>query len=198
MLKKSQIAVLAVGGSLTLAIGAFYVIKDKTSHWLPKPLHCQEFPTTDKRHPGKVEICINGVHHEYSRDNGDAELHITFMRGPITRVQAEGVFWLADKIGEQSVDYTGEINWHLVKIYDNNVLVSKDETRRSAYIDPVVPKDVHIPMWKWTRSIRDAFDREILGLEDKFDIFAAKFIEILSMLGTAGVTIYKFFHATGG
>jgi hypothetical protein len=198
-LTRSRIAILAVGGSITVAIGVFYVIKDRTSFWLPKPLYCHVFPTTDKLYSeGEVEVCINAVRVPYEVGNGDVELDITFKKSESERIQAEGVFWVADNIMGRPVDYTGEINWSLIKTYDNGLLANTDSHKMSAWVDPLVPKDVHIPLWKWVKELTPAFDRQKLSLDKKFDDLVNRFIEGLSMIGTGAITLYKFLQVGEG
>ena len=102
--------ILAWGIPITLMFGAPYFILTKTDWLMQKPIICQEFPTKNKLHPGKLEVCVNGVTHAYRPSNGDAELDITFMRTHWERVQADVTFWIADEIANKTVDYSGEYN----------------------------------------------------------------------------------------
>jgi hypothetical protein len=195
MLKKSQIATLAVGGSITVAIGVFYVVKDKTSFWLAKPLHCQVFQTADLRHPGQMEVCINGISHPYSAENGDVELDLTFMAAANERVQADATVWVADAIAGKSVDYTGEINYGRVRTYEHGLLVHEKSEKFSAWVNPVVPKDVHVPMWKWIHDLSSTFDRDKLSFDERFHAVLANFIHFFSVAAGALTTAYKMFRA---
>jgi hypothetical protein len=110
--------ILAWGIPITLSIGIPYFALTKTSWLIPKPIICQEFPTKNKLHPGKLQICVNGVSHPYRPENGDVELDITFMKTHYERVQADIDFWVADEIADKQVDYTGEYNITRIRTYN--------------------------------------------------------------------------------
>ncbi len=198
MLNRRQIATLAIGGSITLGIGAFYVIKDKTSLLLPKPLTCQTFPTKDPRFPGgDVKVCINGVSQRFSYVNGDVELDLTFQRGKHETVQADVMVWVADQINGRPVDYTGEMNFARVRLYDNSILAVDINQKFSTWFNPVVPSDVRVPLWKWIYSQRETFDRNRLPFDEKFHELLKASINMLSVAVSAGVTVWRFIKAQG-
>jgi hypothetical protein len=198
MLNRRQIATLAIGGSITLGIGGFYVIKDKTSLLLPKPLTCQTFPTKDPRFSGgEIKVCINGVSQRFNFLNGDVELDLMFQRGKHETIQMDVSVWVADNINGRPVDYTGEMNFSRVRLYDNYVLAVDIQQKFSTWFNPVVPPDVRVPLWKWIYSQRLMFDRTRLPLDEKFQETLKTTISILSVAVSAGLTAWKVVMAQG-
>lgn len=188
--------ILAWGIPITLSIGIPYFALTKTSWLIPKPLACQEFPTKNKLHPGKLEICVNGVSHPYRPENGDVELDITFMKTHYERVQADIDFWVADEIADKQVDYTGEYNITRIRTYNKTgILVGDRESEISSWIDPLVPEDMRIPMWKWIYDNRELFHVERKPLEEKVSGFFSSLGALFATLGSAGITIYRFIKA---
>lgn len=197
MLNRRQIAILAIGGSITFSIGAFYVIKDKTNYWSAKPLTCQTFPTEDPRFDKKVEVCINGVSYPYAYMNGDVELDMTFKRGKHEVVQADVVFWVADQIAGKRVDYTGEMNFTRVRLYEDGILAVDIKQKFSTWVNPVVPEDVRLPLWKWVNSQAEQFDRTRLPLDEKFHALLGSLINMMSVATSAGLTVWRMIKAQG-
>lgn len=197
MLNKRQLVILAIGGSITFGIGAFYVIKDRTNFWAAKPLACQTFPTTDPRFDKKVEVCINGVSNPYAYMNGDVELDMTFQRGNHEVVQADVTFWVANQIAGKNVDYTGEMNFTRVRVYEDGILATDIRLKFSGWVNPVVPEDVRVPLWKWVNSKAQQFDRTKLPLDEKFHALVGSFIHMASMATTAGLTVWRVLKAQG-
>jgi hypothetical protein len=198
MLNRRQIATLAIGGSITLGIGAFYVIKDKTSLLLPKPLTCQTFPTKDPRFPsGDVKVCINGITQRFNFLNGDVDLDLMFQRGKHETVQADVSVWVADNINGRPVNYTGEMNFSRVRLYDGGILAVDIQQKFSGWFNPVVPPDVRVPLWKWIYGQRFTFDRTRLPLDEKFHEILKASISILSVAVSAGLTVWKVVKAQG-
>lgn len=197
MLNRKQVAILAIGGSITLGIGAFYVIKDRTSLLLPKPLICKSFPTKDPRHPGEIEICINGVSSPFVPANGDVELDITFMRSTRERVQADVVVWVADNIFGRQVDYTGEMNFSRVRLYEDNILAAEHNQKFSVWTNPIFPADVHISLWKWIHANRYLYDRTRLPLDEKLHALLKSSINLVSVAVSAGLTVWRVLKAQG-
>ena len=188
--------ILAWGIPITLAIGIPYFVVTRTSWAIPKPLLCQVFPTTNRLHPGTLEVCINGVSHPYRPENGDVELDITFMKTPKERVQADIDFWVADMIANKSVDYAGEYNINRIRSYNSNgILVDDRQNEISSWIEPLVPADVRMPMWKWVRQNRDRFYVERKPLEEKLSGFFNSLGALVATAGSAGITIYRFIKA---
>lgn len=188
--------ILAIGIPVTLAIGTPYFILTKTSWLIPKPLICQVFVTKNKLHPGTLEVCVNGVSHPYRPENGDVELDITFMRTHWERVQADVDFWVADEIANKQVDYTGEYNIARIRTYNKSgILVGDRESEISSWIDPLVPEDMRIPVWKWIYENRELFHVERKPLEEKVSGFFSSMGAVFATLGSAGITIYRFIKA---
>ncbi len=189
-LNRKQLMALAVGGSILAAVGTFYLVKTKTSFFQGLPLHCKTFDTKDPTFPDKVEICILSVTKPFAPENGDVELELTFKPSPQERVIVDATVWIADDI-EGEGDYKGEINYQNLEIYEHNLLVFHNEKRFSAWYDPIVPKDVRMPMWEWIRTLKSAFDRPKLSFEDKFRKWMDQFVELGAMSTTAVITAWK-------
>jgi len=188
--------ILAFGIPITLAIGTPYFALTKTSWLIPKPLICQVFPTQNKLHPGTLEVCVNGVSHPYRAENGDVELDITFMKTHYERVQADVDFWVADEIADKRVDYTGEYNIQRIRTYNSSgILVGDRENEISSWINPLVPEDMRIPVWKWVYENRELFHVERRPLEEKVSAFFSSLGALFATLGSAGITIYRFIKA---
>jgi hypothetical protein len=188
--------ILLWGIPVTLSIAIPYVVMTKTSWMMPKPLLCQEFPTKSKLHPGKLQVCVNGVSHPYRAENGDVELDVTFMRTHWERIQADVDFWVADEIANKRVDYTGEYNIQRIRSYNSKgILVDDRENEVSSWIDPMVPEDMRVPMWKWVYENRDLFHMEKKPLEEKVSNFFSSLGALFATLGSAGITIYRFVKA---
>lgn len=197
MLNRRQLAILAIGGSITLGIGAFYIIKDKTSFWLPKPITCRTFPTKDVRFDKEVEVCVNEVKHPYVYANGDVELGMTFMRGRHERIQVAATVWVADNINGRPTNYAGEMNFSRVRLYDDGILVFDFRQKFSTWTNPVVPADVRIPLWKWIHDQAETFDRPRLSLDEKFHQMIGSLINTVSVATSACITVWKVLTAQG-
>jgi hypothetical protein len=194
-LNRKQLIALAVGGSIMAAVGTFYLVKTKTSFLQGLPIHCKTFKTADPTFPGEVQICILSVTKPFAPENGDVELELTFKPSPNERTIVDATVWIADDI-EGEGDYQGEINYNDMEIYEHNLLVFHTDKRFSAWYDPVVPKDVHIPMWEWIKTLKPAFDRPKLSFEDKFRKWMDQFVELGAMSTTVVVTAWKVFKGT--
>lgn len=196
IIKNHRRRILAIGIPMTLAIGIPYFVLTRTSWLIPRPLICQEFSTKNKLHPGKLQVCVNGVSHPYRPENGDVELDVTFMKTHYERVQADIDFWVADEIADKQVDYTGEYNTQRIRTYNSRgILVSDRENEVSSWIDPLVPEDMRIPVWKWVYENRDLFHVEKKPLEEKVSGFFSSLGALVATLGSAGITIYRFVKA---
>jgi len=196
VINKHRMRILMWGIPVTLSIAIPYLVLTKTSWVMPKPLTCKEFPTKNKLHPGKLQVCVNGVSHPYRPENGDVELDITFMRTHWERVQADVDFWVTDEIAEKKVDYTGEYNIQRVRTYNRNgILVDDRNNEVSSWIDPLVPEDMRIPMWKWIYDNTELFHVERKPLEEKASSFFNSLGALFATLGSAGITIYRFIKA---
>lgn len=188
--------ILAIGIPVTLAIGIPYFVVTRTSWMMPRPLLCETFPTSNKQHPGKLQVCVNGVSHPYRPENGDVELDITFMKTHWERVQADVTFWVADEIADKKLDYDGEYNIDRIRSYNmNGILVDDRQNQISSWIEPLVPPDVRMPMWKWIYENRDRFYVERKPLEEKLSNFFNSLGALVATLGSAGITIYRFVKA---
>ena len=194
-LNRSQVIALVVGGSIIAAIGTFYTVKTQTSWLQGRPLHCKTFTTKDATYPGSVEVCVVSVTEPFAPQNGDVELQLTYMPSPNERVIADTTAWIADDVEGQG-DYKGEINYGRVRMFGHNLLVLDKKEKFSAWYDPLVPADVHIPMWEWLKDLTPAFDRPKLSFEDKFRNWMDHFLEVGTMAGTAIVTAWKVVKGT--
>jgi len=184
------------GIPITMSIGIPYFILTKTSWLIPEPLLCQDFHTESKLHPGKLQVCVNGVSHPYRPENGDVELDLTFMRTHWERVQADVDFWVADEIANKKVNYTGEYNIQQVRTYNRKgILVDDRENEVSSWIDPLVPDDMRVSMWKWIYENRELFHVERKPLAEKVSSFFSSLGALFATLGSAGITIYRFIKA---
>jgi hypothetical protein len=138
---------------------------------------------------------VVSVTEPFAPQNGDVELQLTYMPSPNERVLADTTAWVADDVEGQG-DYKGEINYSRVRIFEHNLLVLDKKGKFSAWYDPLVPEDVHIPMWKWLQSLTPAFDRPKLSFEDKFRNWMDRFLEVGTMAGTAIATAWKVVKGT--
>lgn len=196
IIKNHRRRILAIGIPITFAIGIPYLVLTKTSWLIPKPIICQEFPTKSKLHPDKLQVCVNGVSHPYRAENGDVELDITFMRTHHERVQADVDFWVADEIANKTVDYTGEYNIQRIRTYNSKgILVDDRNTEVSSWIDPLVPEDMRVPVWKWVYENRELFHVERKPLEEKISSFFSSLGAAVAALSSAGITFYRFVKA---
>jgi hypothetical protein len=187
--------ILFFGGGITLSILIPFLLITKTSAFLSSPIGCKAFPTKNLIYPGEIEVCLNGITREYSLHNGDVELDITFMRSEKERVQADVIFWIADKIGDKEVDYRGEYNIDRVRIYDNGILVKDDKEKMSGWMHPLVPEDVRMPMWEYVHDMRGRFNRDKKPLEEKIENIIEGLGPIFAAIGSAGLTLFKFIRA---
>ena len=194
-LNRKQIVAIAVGGSIVAAISTFYVIKTRTSLFVGKPLYCQEFPTKSPLFPKTLEVCILSIPVPFAPDNGDTELEITFKPSTNERMIVDAIVWSSGHIADREVDYTGEINYSNQRVFENNILAYEKPDKMSAWLDPLVPEDVHIPMWKWLTNLTPAFHRPKLSFEDKFRNWVDKFIELGAMGTTTVLTAWKVFRS---
>jgi len=190
-LNRKQIVTVVIGGSIVAAISTFYVIKTRTSLFVGEPLYCKEFKTKEPTFPKILEVCVLSVPVPYSPNNGDTELELTFKPSPNERLIVDAIVWSADNIADKDVDYTGEINFSHKRIFENNILVYENPEKISAWNDPQVPKDVHIPMWIWLSNLSASFDRPRLSFEDKFRKWMDKFVELGAMSTTIVLTAWK-------
>ena len=198
MVRNHKRKILIAGAAVVSAIVVPYFVITRTTWLMSKPIGCKEFPTTSYLYPGKIEVCLNGVTRAYSLHNGDVELDLTFMRSPTERVQADVVFWVADKIGEKEVDYSGEYNIDRVRIYENGILVSDKKEKLSGWMHPLVPADVRMPMWEYVHSMRGRYHRDKPPLEEVLQGFVDRAGAIFAALGSIGVTAYRFFRVGRG
>lgn len=196
LIKRHRRRILAWGIPITLMFGTPYFLLTKTSWLLQRPIICKEFITKHKLHPGKLEVCINGVTHPYRPANGDVELDVTFMRTPFERVQADVTFWIADQIAHKQVDYSGEYNIQRIRTYNSRgILIDDRENEISSWIQPLVPPDMRMSMWKWVYDNRDLFLVERKPLEEKVQEFFSSLGALIATAGSAGITIYRFVKA---
>jgi dUTPase len=196
LIKNHRRRILAIGIPITLSIGIPYFLLTKTSWLLPKSLLCQVFPTINKQYSGTIEVCVNGVSHPYRPENGDVELDITFVKNNNERIQSDVTFWVADEIADKRVDYSGEYNIDRIRTYNSNgILVDDRENQISSWIQPLVPEDVRMPMWRWIYDNRDRFYVERKPLEEKVTNFFNSLGALFATIGSAGITIYRFMKA---
>lgn len=198
LIAKNKKQILLIGASVVSAIVVPYFVITRTTWLMGKPIGCKEFPTASSMYPGKIEVCLNGVTRAYSLHNGDVELDITFMKCENERVQADVVFWIADKIADKEVDYSGEYNIDRVRIYANGILVSDEKEKMSGWMHPLVPADVRVPLWEYVHSKRATFVRDRPPLEEVLRGLVDKMGAIFAALGSAGVTVYRFFRVGRG
>ena len=198
LIAKNRKRILLIGAAVVSAIVVPYFIITRTTWLMQKPIGCKEFSTTSSLYPGKIEVCLNGVTRAYSLHNGDVELDLTFMRSETERVQADVVFWLADKIGDKEVDYSGEYNIDRVRVYDNGILVDDHREKMSGWMHPLVPADVRMPMWQYVHSIRARFTRDKPPFEEVLHGFVDNMGAVVATLGSIGVTAFRFFRAGRG
>ena len=198
LIAKNRKRILLIGATITSLIVVPYFVLTRTTLFSPKPIGCKEFPTKSVLYPSKIEVCLNGVTKAYSVENGDVELDLTFMRSPIERVQADVVFWIANKLGEKVVEYDGEYNIDRVRIYENGFLVSDDREKKSGWIYPLVPEDVRMPMWKYIHSLRPRFIRDRPPLEEKLSKTVDNLGALVATLGSIGITAFRFFRVGRG
>ena len=195
LIAKNRKRILLIGAAVVSAIVVPYFVITRTTWLMQKPIACKEFPTKSPLYPGAIEVCLNGVTRAYSLHNGDVELDLTFMRSPTERVQADVVFWLADKIGDKEVDYSGEYNIDRVRVYDNGILVVDEKEKLSGWMHPLVPADVRMPLWEYVHSMRAKFHRDKPPFEEVLHGFVDNMGAIVATLGSIGVTAFRFFRA---
>jgi hypothetical protein len=189
-LSRAQAVMIAIGGTVTIGIGGFYLLKTHTTLMQGKPLHCKVFPTSSVRFPGEVEVCVTAIIEPYSPDNGDVVLQLTFMDSPRERVILDTIAWIANDLEGQG-EYEGELNYSRKRVYEEGILAYKNERKYSAWVNPEVPKDVHLPMWNWLKDLRPVFDRPRLTFEEKFQRGVNSSVEFIAMATTAIVTAFK-------
>jgi len=194
LIAKNRKQILLIGTAVVSAIVIPYFVITRTTWLMGKPIGCKEFPTKSSLYPGKIEVCLNGVTRAYSLHNGDVELDITFMRSPTERVQADVVFWIADKIADKEVDYSGEYNIDRVRVYENGILVDDHKEKMSGWMHPLVPADVRMPMWEYVHSMRAQFHRDKPPFEEVLHGFVDKMGAVIAALGSVGITAYRFFR----
>ena len=198
LIAKNRKQILLIGASIVSAIVVPYFVITRTTWLMSKPIGCKEFPTKSSLYPGKIEVCLNGVTRAYSLHNGDVELDLTFMRSKTERVQADIVFWIADKIAEKEVDYSGEYNIDRVRIYDRGILVSDKKEKLSGWMHPLVPEDVRMPMWEYVHAMRGRFHRDKPPFEEVLHGLVDRMGAVIAVLGSIGVTAYRFFRVGRG
>ena len=184
-----------LGIALPFAIFIPYFLVTRTSLLSHHPIECKVFETKDHLYPGEIEICINGITHAYSPQNGDVELDITFLRSPTERLQVDAVFWIADQIAGRPVDYVGEYNIDRVRVYDKGLLVKDDKEKVSGWLKPLVPRDVQIPLWHWIHHCRDKFYRHKKPFEESLEKLMTDLGAVIATAGSVGITAYRFIRA---
>ena len=118
------------------------------------------------------------------------------MRTNYERIQADIDFWVADEIANKQVDYTGEYNITRIRTYNSRgIIVGDRESEVSSWIDPLVPEDMRIPMWKWIYENRDRFHVERKPLDETVQNFFNSLGALIATVGSAGITIYRFIKA---
>lgn len=192
IIAKNKKRILLIGTATVSAILVPYFIITKTTWLMQKPIGCKEFPTTSSLYPGKIEVCLNGVTRAYSLHNGDVELDLTFMKSPTERVQADVVFWIADKIADKEVDYSGEYNIDRVRVYEKGILVDDHREKLSGWMHPLVPVDVRMPMWEYVHSMRGKFHRDRPPFEEVLHGFVDNMGAVVATIGSIGITLYRF------
>lgn len=192
IIAKNKKRILLIGTATVSAILVPYFIITKTTWLMQKPIGCKEFPTTSSLYPGKIEVCLNGVTRAYSLHNGDVELDLTFMKSPTERVQADVVFWIADKIADKEVDYSGEYNIDRVRVYEKGILVDDHREKLSGWMHPLVPVDVRMPMWEYVHSMRGKFHRDRPPFEEVLHGFVDNMGAVVATIGSISITLYRF------
>lgn len=198
LIRRNKNKILIVGALVTTLIFGPYFVLTRTTWLMAKPLTCKEFPTKSSLYPGAIQICINGVTKPYSIHNGDVELDMTFLQAPRQRVQVDVTFWVADQIGDKEVDYTGEYNIQRIRIYNDTFLVEDKEEKVSAWLNPVVPPDVQLPLWEYVRSLKNTYTFDRLPLEEKLNNYVKRIGPLLAGFGSIALTIYRFVRAGRG
>lgn len=193
-IKGNKRRILSIGAAVTFGILGPYLLLTRTTAFLQKPLFCKEFKTNSYLYPGSIEVCVNGVTRSYSSLNGDAELDLTYMQSETERVQADVTFWVADYIAEKKVDYSGEYNIDRVRVFENGLLVSDDDTKISGWTKPLVPDDVRMEFWMWIYHCKHRLTRDRPPLEERVENFTRQLAPIIGAIGSAGITIYRFFR----
>jgi len=195
LIAKNRKRILLIGAAAVTGIVVPYFVITRTTWLMQKPIGCKEFPTTSPLYPGKIEVCLNGVTRAYSLHNGDVELDLTFMRSETERVQADIVFWIADKIGDKKVEYEGEYNIDRIRVYEKGILVDDQKEKLSGWMHPLVPVDVRMPLWEYVHSIRGKFTRDKPPFEEVLHGFVDNMGAIVATLGSIGITAFRFFRA---
>lgn len=195
LINKNKTKILSVGILLTSLIFVPYLVLTRTTWFMPRPITCKEFPTKSPHYPGSIQICVNGVTKAYSVQNGDVELDLTFLQAPHQRVQMDAIFWIADRLGDKIVDYKGEYNIERIRIYNNTLLVEDKEEKISAWINPVVPFDVQLPLWYYIRSLKSTYNFDRMPPEEKITNYVRRVGPLLAGIGSIALTIYRFIRA---
>jgi len=195
IIHKNKNKILTVGIALTSLILIPYFVLTRTTWLMPRPITCKEFPTKSIMYPGRIQICINGVTKAYSVQNGDVELDLTFLQAPHQRVQLDAIFWIADQLGDKNVDYKGEYNIERVRIYHKSFLVEDKEEKVSAWLNPIVPADVQLPLWDYIRSLKNTYNFDRMPVEEKLSNYIKRVGPLLAGVGSIALTIYRFVRA---
>jgi hypothetical protein len=198
IIHKNKNKILIVGIALTSSIFIPYFVLTRTTWLMPKPITCKEFPTNSRNYPGRIQVCINGVTKAYSVQSGDVELDLTFLQAPRQRVQVDAVFWIADQLGDKNVDYKGEYNIERIRIYNNSLLVEDKEEKISAWLNPVVPVDVQLPLWEYVCSLKHTYNFDRMPVEEKLSNYLKKIGPLLAGIGSIVLTVYRFIRAGRG
>lgn len=188
--------VLIVGFLVTAAISLPYLIITKTNWLSPDSLYCTSFMTKDPAYAGKqVEVCLNGVTHEFNPQNGDAELDLFFVDSIGEKTQVDVTFWIADVLGSKEVDYTGEYNINRIRKYNRRgILIGDQKKSVSSWEEPLVPSDVREKMWQFVKDRRDNLNIKRVPLEEKLSNVVNNGLgTLLATIASIGVTAYKFF-----
>lgn len=188
---------IIIGTLLSAFILCPYFVITRTTWFIQRPLLCNIFLTKDPNHFGQIEICVNGVSRKYSPQNGDVELDLTFMRTPSERIQTDMTFWIAEKLGDKTVDYIGEYNTSRVRLYDNGILVADNEDKLSSWVNPVFPKDVRESVWWWVKENQFHYNRDRPPLEERLSKTVNKTGAFIATLGSISIAIYRFLKAAG-
>lgn len=192
----NKIKVFIIGSIVVSSIFIPYFLITRTTAFMQKPLLCQVFPTKDYRHPGQLEVCINGVTKAFSPQNGDVELDLTFQQSATSRVQADVTFWISDRLGYKDVDYTGEYNTSRIRIYDKGFLVSDNKDKVSSWINPIVPVDVRLPLWSWVKKNEMRYNWDRPPLEERLSNRVDESGAMIATIGSILLFLYRFLRAS--
>jgi hypothetical protein len=190
-LEKDRKKTLVLGGTVAFLILAPYLIVVRTNLLHPRPTMCWNL--VSEREDKKTKACLIAVDHPYNPGNGDVSVVLSLDKSRGKEVVINANFWIADEIGNKTVDYRGEFNISRTRVYQNNFLVHDDHTEWSSWVKPMIPEDLVMPLWNSIKEKERELNYSKPLLEDRLMKIVQDVGAIAAALGSVGYTLWKFF-----